>query len=198
MPRRENKTIYALLGLLSRGPQSGYDIKKAFEGRLSSFWNESYGQIYIVLRRLVEEGLATKSVKRQEGKPDRHEYRITAKGRAKLRQWLAEPVPRQIGRHEMVLKVLFGTQLSVSECLHLVRGFRELHQGELLDLKMDRERLKEERKDDPGLPYYLMSIRYGELVNEAYVKWCDEIGRALKAMQTLSKGQTGGKKGKKP
>ena len=38
----------------------------------------------------VEEKLATRSVQKQEGKPDRHIYAITRKGRDELRQWLLD------------------------------------------------------------------------------------------------------------
>ncbi|MGH9601902.1 MAG: PadR family transcriptional regulator, partial [Terriglobales bacterium] len=47
-----NTTRFALLGLLSLGPQSGYDLKKRMEQSIAHFWSESYGQIYPTLRRL--------------------------------------------------------------------------------------------------------------------------------------------------
>ena len=50
---KENKSKYAIMGMLSMGPMSGYDIKKRFEKSLSYFWNESYGQIYPILRKLA-------------------------------------------------------------------------------------------------------------------------------------------------
>jgi DNA-binding PadR family transcriptional regulator len=188
MPKRENKSRYAVLGLLTRGPQSGYDIKKSFETGLSSFWSESYGQIYVVLKCLVDQGLATKSIKRQQGRPDRHIYRITARGREVLRKWLAEPVTIQVGRHEMVLKLLFGNQVTVEQCLDLVRSFRKTQQAELIELQGERERLKQEKSEDAVLPYFLMTMRYGELVNEAYLKWCDETLRELEKMETGKRG----------
>lgn len=56
---RQNKSQYALLGMLTLGEMSGYDIKKLFDTSLRNFWGESFGQIYPILRRLVREGLAT-------------------------------------------------------------------------------------------------------------------------------------------
>jgi hypothetical protein len=43
---RATTSRYALLGMLSLGPGSGYDLKKRIEGSLAHFWSESYGQIY--------------------------------------------------------------------------------------------------------------------------------------------------------
>ncbi len=37
---RENKSKYAIMGLLAISPMSGYDIKKKIERSTSNFWNE--------------------------------------------------------------------------------------------------------------------------------------------------------------
>src|SRR5215216_5837443 len=103
MPR-ENKSKYALLGVLSLGPMSGYDIKKTIELSLSNFWSESYGQIYPILKSLVEEGQATITVERQMGKPNRHVYTLTGAGREELEGWLRKPVEYEVGRSEILLK----------------------------------------------------------------------------------------------
>ena len=46
-----------VLGLLSLGPRSGYDIKTVVDRSTRFFWAASYGQIYPELRRLEDEGL---------------------------------------------------------------------------------------------------------------------------------------------
>jgi len=53
-----NKTRFAVLGLLSIRPMSGYDLKQVIESSTRNFWSESYGQIYPVLRELTAGGLA--------------------------------------------------------------------------------------------------------------------------------------------
>jgi DNA-binding PadR family transcriptional regulator len=53
---KKGKTRFAVLGILSYGPMSGYDIKKFYEKNVAGFWSESYGQIYPILKRLAEEG----------------------------------------------------------------------------------------------------------------------------------------------
>ena len=79
MPR-ESKTDYALLGLLSLMPMSGYDMKAFISTSIGFFWHESYGQIYPALRRLHENGLVEREVEAQNGKPDRHLYTVTEAG----------------------------------------------------------------------------------------------------------------------
>ena len=43
-----------ILGLLSIGPRSGYDIKAVVDRSTRFFWAASYGQIYPELRRLEQ------------------------------------------------------------------------------------------------------------------------------------------------
>ena len=43
MPR-VNRTRFAILGMLTSGPRSGYDLKKDFEEQISNFWSESLGK----------------------------------------------------------------------------------------------------------------------------------------------------------
>ena len=47
-------TEAAVLGLLSHGPRSGYDLRKAVELSVGYFWGPAKSQIYAVLPRLVE------------------------------------------------------------------------------------------------------------------------------------------------
>src|SRR5947209_14383873 len=128
---KENKSRYAMLGMLSRGPMSGYAIKKAIEQSVANFWNESYGQIYPILKQLADEGLTTSHAEKQEGKPERYVYTITEKGREELRRWLTEPIEHLVERNELLLKLFFGTQGSVADNIKHVQQFREL-QAQLL------------------------------------------------------------------
>src|SRR5918999_5504170 len=109
---REIKSKYAILGMLSIEPMSGYDIKKEVETSISNFWTESYGQIYPVLRKLIGEKLVTKTVESEAGKPDRHVYALTAQGRKELRRWLREGFAPKIQRNEFLLKLFFGEEIT--------------------------------------------------------------------------------------
>ena len=179
---KENKSKYAILGMLSMGPMSGYDIKKMFKKIAANFWNESYGQIYPILKRLAEQGLATSSIEKQMGKPDRHIYSLTNKGHEALQQWLIEPVGRQIGRHEILLKLFFGIQVSLADNIRQIEYFRDLHKKELEDLEAIEGRLKTEKKNAPNLDYWLMTVSYGKYVNKAILNWCEETLSVLVKM----------------
>src|SRR5262245_22902156 len=184
--KRENKSRYAVLGLLSLNPMTGYDIKKTIESSLGNFWSESYGQIYPILKSLVDDGLATVSVEEQTGKPDRHVYALTEAGQDELERWLHNPVEHQVGRSEILLKLFFGWQVPAAESLRKVEEFREL-QRQLPDKYTAIEQwLNETESGHPGLPYWLMTVSYGKHVSRALTDWCDETLATLRGMPAAS------------
>ncbi len=179
---KKNKSRYAILGLLTMGPMSGYDVKKKFEKIAANFWKESYGQIYPILKRLTAEGLTIRSIQRQTGKPDRHVYELTQQGSLAIKEWLLEPVGHHVGRHEILLKLILGPLISVSDNIRQLQHFRKMHEKELADLTIARTQLEKEFKGRSQLPYWQMTVRFGELVNEALLEWSGECLERLEQM----------------
>src|SRR5688500_7085144 len=107
--RRGRTTPHALLGMLSLGAGSGYDLKKRIEASSAHFWSESYGQIYPMLSELADQGLAERTRERQQGKPDRQVYALTPSGREVFAQWLAAPAKQEGFRSELLLKLFLGS-----------------------------------------------------------------------------------------
>jgi PadR family transcriptional regulator, regulatory protein AphA len=187
---KENKSRYALLGILSICPGSGYDIKKFMEQSTGNFWHESYGQIYPILKQLVEEGLATSHTEKQEGKPERYVYTLTDKGLQALQAWLTEPIDYVVERNELLLKLFFGQQASVADNIEHVQQFRVL-QGQLLRKYRDIEaHLQADCADDSDQCYSLMTVRYGIHRCQALLTWCDET---IATLNTLAEKQEVGK-----
>ena len=110
---RSNLTRFVILGLIDAEPMSGYDVKKFVQETIADFWNESYGNLYPTLKKLVEEGLAEKTIETQTGKPDRMIYQITPLGRKALVEWLHEPFQLPKVRNEFLLKLFFGDNVPV-------------------------------------------------------------------------------------
>lgn len=109
MKENAGKSKFVLLGMLARMPQTGYTIKKWLEQEYSHFWQESYGQIYPTLKKLVAEGLAISSDHTETGNGrGQIEYSITDAGRKELSDWLREEPEIEKLRYEILLKVSFG------------------------------------------------------------------------------------------
>ena len=77
---KSGKTKYALLGVLSMHPASGYDIKKFWDSSFGFFWQENYGNLYPLLQRMEHEQLISRTVSYTEGKPAKNIYTVTDKG----------------------------------------------------------------------------------------------------------------------
>jgi DNA-binding PadR family transcriptional regulator len=178
MPR-PNRTRYTVLGALTHGPMSGYDIKKFIEGTTNNFWRESYGQIYPTLKQLTAEGLVTRSRVQQEGKPDRYVYTLADEGREELREWLLEPAESEVPRVELLLKLFFGHQISVDANLrHVERHATDIQRG-LKHLRGIDAMLSAKHGEHPAIPYSLLVLRQGILIHEALERWCHEARETL-------------------
>src|SRR6476620_7717279 len=115
---------WAVLGLLSHGPRSGYDVKRVVDRTIRHFWAASYGQIYPELKRLE----AARWIAGQEagrGGRSRRVYGITARGRRELDGWLHGFETRIELRDESLLRLFFADALPVDEALGLLAARRE-------------------------------------------------------------------------
>ncbi|BAY09801.1 PadR family transcriptional regulator [Calothrix sp. NIES-2098] len=186
---RENKSKYAILGILSFGPKSGYDIKKKIEASTSNFWSESYGQIYPILKRLVAEGLATQSIEAQVGKPDRHVYQLTDNGLQELQRWLTEPIEPQVDRIEILLKLFFGQHITLAENIRHVEEFYNLQQQLLQKYQAIAEKIKTKEADNPNAAYWLITASYKLHVTQALISWCEETLSQLREKEVQKDSQ---------
>jgi DNA-binding PadR family transcriptional regulator len=84
-------TESAVLGLLTFGERSGYELDALAKQTIGFFWRPAKSKIYVVLPRLVDRGLASASTIAQEKRPDKTVYRITARGKHELRAGTSAP-----------------------------------------------------------------------------------------------------------
>ena len=171
---RQNKTRYAVLGMLSRQDMSGYDIKKALEMGMRTFWNESNGQIYPIMKELAAAGLARKSVERHEGKPDRHLYAITEAGRKELLDWLNSPAEAPKFRLEFLLKLIFGYETTVDANIQHLEDLRKQQQEQMEEFRAIEQRMPGDCCDNMHARYGGLTLRCGIRVTQALLDWAEE------------------------
>jgi DNA-binding PadR family transcriptional regulator len=176
---RRNQSHFALLGLLSLGPQSGYDLKQLSSWSVGHFWREGYGQIYPALKAMTAAGLIRRKTERTSGRPDRHVYSLTAAGRKKLNHWLGQPVVDEVPRNELLLKLFFGGLSPVSVSREHIAECRRRSESELVEYGAVRKRIEKECGDDPQKLFWLMTLSYGECMAEAAIQWSDKTLAAL-------------------
>lgn len=99
----------ALMGLLTQGPRSGYDLRKTFSSTVWRHYSDSPGSIYPALKRLQKRGWIEETGGSDEPRR-RQAFRPTRKGKAAFIHWLAQPLTREtirFGQQELVLRFAF-------------------------------------------------------------------------------------------
>ena len=179
---RKSTTRYAIMALLTIQPMSGYDVRRAF-GNIGGFWNESAGQIYPTLKKLVAETLAVKSVERQDGKPDRHVYTLTEAGQGAIDEWLIQPAVPAKMRDELLMKLFFSSRLDLAASRQQLEQFQTRSQENLALYNQLQSVLIEKLSDSPDFPFRLMVIRNGIILSEAALVWCAECLQTVQKME---------------
>lgn len=173
MPR-SSRTPYAVLGALSHGPKSGYDISRLFERSAMFFWNESYGQIYPTLKKLKDRGLVTMQRDERDVGPDRKVYTLTEEGRDELDRWLRQPSSPHSVRDEYLLKLYFGDKrrptVALANLEKLVAELEETMSG----LEKDRAQLDEMEISQTEHAFRDLSLQWSEQYHDTKLKWCKQ------------------------
>jgi len=168
-------TELAVLGLVAEAPRSGYDLAQIAARSTGFLWAPSRSQIYKVLPRLVQRGLARSEAVEQNGRPDKAVYELTATGREVLRTWIetVEEEPSG-GAPVFLLKILFGFAASPEAVRAQIAAYRRLLERNLAAFERQEAGLPE---DEPV--YSLIALRHGIARARATLAWADEAERLL-------------------
>jgi len=183
MRARARSTPYAVLGMLSLAPMSGYDIRKESEQSIGYFWSESFGQIYPALRDLKAEGLIRRRTGKSNGNRERQVYEITERGREALAAWRAEPPRETPLRNELLLKLFFGRADAVAHEAGWIEKVLEEQHADLREFERIRVEIEKEQHDHPSSPFWLIALSYGEHRARAILRWGRETQKALRALE---------------
>lgn len=165
-----------MLGMLAHRARSGYDLQKAAEHGVGYVWTAAKSQVYAVLPRLVDAGYASQRRVAQDGRPDKHVYRITAPGRRALREWLEEPVEdRDAARSPFLLKVFFGDLMSPEALADHLRRKLDQVEADLAEYRAIEERIAGDEKSYYGY----LTLRWGLARAHATRRWTKEVLREL-------------------
>jgi len=171
------KTRYVLLGLLQEEELSGYEMKKIIDIRMSFFWQESFGQIYPELSKMIVEELIDFSSTKTTGKIKREKirYKITLKGEKELKEWMEAENEKDTSRSEFLLKMFLSTDKNVEEMRKHIIQFKEqskqkLQLFNLFDLQLNQ--VIEMHNNHKQILWVLnLGIRQAKL----YIDWSKEI-----------------------
>lgn len=164
-PRDINPTAASVLGFLTIGPMTGWDLNSLAQVSVNHFWNMTKSQIYRELRSLTGLGLVEAD---EAGKRNARRYRLTDAGRARLHDWLTEPTADSTQRIPFLVKLFFADQLSDHERKELIAEARSRHE-QLLASHETSIQLAEQLS-----PYAAATAHYGVAVERAVLQWLDD------------------------
>jgi len=166
-------TEYAVLGLLSFGENSGYDLQKLADRSVGYFWTPAKSRIYATLPRLVDAGLVRRRDVVQSGRPDKQLYRLTRRGEQALRRWISDsPLEPETSRNTLLVKVFFGDLATPEHVLAHVRQRR----AEAEQLKAEIEAIDAEGSDTL---YPRLTRLYGLEYAKAIIRWAKVAEKLL-------------------
>jgi DNA-binding PadR family transcriptional regulator len=173
---RHAQTAAAVLGALSIEPMTGYEIRQSITSVLGHFWHESFGQIYPCLADLEGQALVAAA---PGPRPRSTTYSLTDAGRTRLRELLEEaPVP-QPPRNGVLLRVFFGDCLPSDALARLLDEQQSSAEARLATYAGIRAGIASERSHHEHHPYWLATVRAGELSAQATLQWLAETRATL-------------------
>jgi DNA-binding PadR family transcriptional regulator len=180
MKENTGKSKYVILGMLARMPQTGYTIKKWLENEYSHFWQESFGQIYPTLKKLVAEGLAVSSQSTQQGNGrGQILYSITEAGRKELSDWLQEEPEIEKLRYEILLKISFGDNTKPEVLLGHLDSFIRRNDKLVKDMNHYIELIEEQKEKTIDCSYSQLTARCGVYMYSALRDWAVEAKKVI-------------------
>lgn len=106
---------YAILGILSCQPYTGYDLKKIIQDSPFMHWSGNNNQIYKSLVELLGDGFVTSEVHHQESSPSKKVYTITREGLAELKDWVCTSPELPECKKTFLVQLAWAGQLSQEE-----------------------------------------------------------------------------------
>mgnify|MGYP001589124489 FL=1 len=171
------KTRYVLLGLLQEEELSGYEMKKIIDIRMSFFWQESFGQIYPELSKMIEEGLInfynTETIEKM--KREKIRYEITPKGEKELKKWMEAENEKDTSRSEILLKMFLSTDKNVEEMRKHITVFKEQSEQKLALFNLFDVQLKQNIEIHNNHKQILCVLNLGIRQAKLYTDWSKEI-----------------------
>jgi PadR family transcriptional regulator, regulatory protein AphA len=133
---------YAILGLLSWKPSSGYELKKVFEDSPYLYWSGNNNQIYKSLLQLQKDGLITYETIHQDGAPSKKIYTVTKKGTAELKEWIAAASATPEFKKPFLIQLAWADMMNKDELSALLTKYEKEIETQLIlqKKKSDREK----------------------------------------------------------
>ncbi|WP_416148275.1 PadR family transcriptional regulator [Salipaludibacillus sp. HK11] len=161
---------YALLGIISRKPVTGYDVVRIFKQQMIYFWSSTHSQIYTELHKMENDNLIEHELVIQGTSPNKKIYSLTDSGKKELIRWaIEEPLKPAKIKDEFLIKATIFPVLSVIEINKLLDEVIEREDRILSMTQQWKEHFNNQEERDVGT---MLTVEYGIRYSEMYLEWC--------------------------
>lgn len=177
---------HGILGFLSYGSMTGYDLAKSFNSSVKFFWYAQTSQIYLELGKLEQKGFVTCEVIVQTEKPSKKLYSITESGKDEFFRWLSgENNEFSKGtKNAFLMKLFFSGCRPPEQCISMLRAFSIDCQKCLSEMDTIPDSIEQYGKfvDPHTKIYWELAADYGY----SYIRMCmDWAGRCIKKLEDI-------------
>ncbi|MFF1358555.1 PadR family transcriptional regulator [Streptomyces sp. NPDC058297] len=186
------KFEYVLLSLIAGRPRSGFDLGRWVETEGQFLRSRTHhSQIYRLLGRMTADGWVAFEVDPREGRPDAKVYRLTARGREVLWEWVRSPYEptSRFQDPDFLARFAFTVQLDRQAAIGLIETELDYRRTQIA---RNRDRDRTLRFEDP-LPELDRELAqevfdelhaYGASAVDTWVAWLEGMRHRLEQHRT--------------
>jgi DNA-binding PadR family transcriptional regulator len=170
---------YAILGILSCKPLTGYDLKKIIQESPFMYWSGNNNQIYKSLVELLDEGLVTNEVHHQASSPPKKVYTITTEGLAELKEWvLSSPEPPEL-KNTFLIQLAWADLLQEDELITLLSAYENQIKMQII-LQKEKQRRGTFSPARTNREIYLWDMIHENIIQsyENELTWLEKLRQA--------------------
>ena len=138
---------HGILGFLSYGPMTGYDLAKVFASSVNFFWHAQTSQIYLELGNLEKKGLVSSEQVLQTDKPNKKLFSVTEAGKEELLRWLREDKDAADASKDyksaFLMRIFFSGDEPEERTVQLLQAFSDQSGARMEQLRAVSQQLKE-------------------------------------------------------
>ncbi|MDH6675151.1 DNA-binding PadR family transcriptional regulator [Paenibacillus sp. LBL] len=156
---------------IEMAPKHGYEIKKEIQRDLGYLTDVNHNMLYPTLRRFTEQGLITKKINEQDGKPNQFVYEITEAGKTKITD-LINAFSEKDAKHqiEFLIRVSLFQRISRDNQLRILNMRKKDLEALWEDLKK-----REGKHVDDGYRNEVLQVSISQVKGE--MLWIDKLIR---------------------
>ena len=179
---------HGILGLISNGDKTGYEIMTVFRDSLRHFWTAQTSQIYRELQTMEKSGWISRTHVAQAGKPDKHVFSITPAGHEELLRWLRQDHLPAGYRNPFLLKTFFMGELPVQESIAFFKALQDARvfpdQGK--QASANAEMYQQAVSHPEKAVYWKLTIEFGRMYEKMQQEWCRHCIGELEKLQRMT------------